>query len=95
MKCLWSVCSISFVLLFSVGCGNGGKIAFSNQEPTTSTSKPSSFTYIDASQALVIEDTQTIATGYHGKLQMNSLKGQTMTGPGGYKATIKFTARNR
>lgn len=83
------------LLSLLAACGNGGSINFKNPTQTVVENKPSSFAYVPASQALVIQSGQTIANGYHGKLEYNPIAGQNLTGPGGYKAKIKFTARNR
>ncbi len=95
MKSLFSAGVFILSLMSLPGCGNGGAINFTNQEPSVSVNKSSSFNYVPASQALVIQSGKTTTNGYHGKLQMNPLGGQLMSGPGGYKAQVKFTARSR
>lgn len=90
---------IIFTFAFTLGlsaCGNGGSINFMDEgssAPPTSTNSVSAFDLVPASQALVIESGKTAANGYHAKLQLNPLKGQTLTAPGGYKANLKFTSR--
>lgn len=89
--------AILWTLLMSLlnACGNGGSINFKNPTQTVVENKPSAYNYVPGSQALVVQNGHTIANGYHGKLEYNPIRGQNMQGPGGYKARMKFTGRNR
>jgi hypothetical protein len=83
---------ILLLLLGLTACGNGGSINFIDGGSTSQTGI-SSFNMVPASQALAVESGKTPANGYHAKLQLNPLKGQALSGSGGYKATMKLTTR--
>lgn len=76
-------------------CGNGGQITFDPSMIEHQNNKPAPFSVVPASQALAIESSQTVATGYHAKLQLNPLKGTNLTSVTGHRAQMKFTVRNR
>lgn len=81
----------------TAACGNGGRInfepGFGNTQPTSN--KPTSFSVVPASKALVVEDGKDVSTGYHAKVQLNPVKGLKMTATTGHSATMKYTVRNR
>ena len=82
---------MAFASAFLTACGNGGSINFTNEDsdnpPPTTSNKPAGFNAVPGSLAY------SSGGGYSAKLQANPLKGQTVTAPGGYKATLRFTTR--
>lgn len=96
-RCLRTSLASKFILTFAflsaAACGNGGRIEF---DPgfVAKTSKGPGFNLVPASNALVVESGKNVSTGYHAKVQLNTVKGTQLTGSG-YAAKLKYTARNR
>ncbi|MBX3023000.1 MAG: hypothetical protein KF799_15095 [Bdellovibrionales bacterium] len=84
---------LAAVLLTASACGNGGSINFDPGYLTKTYAVPK-FTMTEGGLALVVEDGLTPTTGYHGKLQFNSVSGIKMSNASHY-AKIKYTVRNR
>jgi hypothetical protein len=84
-------------LFFCVACNNGGKIQFfddSSVAPVPQAPKSAGYSFVPASQALMVESGKTTANGYHAKVQFNPQSGTKLTG-GGYTVKLKYTTRNR
>lgn len=90
------ILTITAIALLISACGNKGSINFhdeSSQEPADpKINQNAGFNMVDGSRALIVESGKNVSTGYHGKLELNPMGGQKMTG-GGYSTRLKFTTR--
>jgi hypothetical protein len=86
---------LSFILSFTTACGNGGSVIFApDAQPSTANSRPTGYTLVPGSQALMLQSGHvSTATGYHAKVQLNSIGGTKMSSPSSHQAVIKFTTR--
>ena len=80
-------------MFFVSACGNGGSITFVPGRRPTAQSKPSDFTMTPGALALMVENGQTTATGYHAKIQLTPLGGVKAKTTDNHNVTYKFTTR--